>query len=514
MKKLIFILSLIGVLIGGSVSAYSWWQYSLDTGTQFLTCPQRKEISQFYEIDNFDCSAKKNTELLNAFLYDYSQEPMLGLMVDKLSKTIRESITAGTDDTSINVDPLVTLQGHRLVMSDIGNRLFFRIGSGDNVTWGYCTGITDNTTYYTLTGCVLGLYDYGDSLGSDTANINSHSSGEAFVITNQHHWYLNYFPDKTNSSTISGRWFYDIYPEASGALSATTSRQLLTLGQAQNLANQGAATSTESVAGISELATQIENASSTKWGIDDPHIQQSKHATSTPYSGMTGLYDVWTENDGKINQSFIDYSDNVSSTAQWTFSNQAYFTATTTFATSTFTSSTISNLNNSTSTISTQLTYQGKDMTGLVNSATTTLHSHHATNGSFTTSTANYIGTFTVSHHLGVIPNKITMITISRDAPGNDVLSTSNGFWTADTLSGGTSQSCVFAMSNNDEAGTKASDYAQGVCDANEIAKINFNNTDFSITAISATTFTLTETADAAGTYANSAVSIAWMAEL
>jgi len=103
----------------------------------------------------------------------------------------------------------------------------------------------------------------------------------------------------------------------------TTSNQLVTKSYADNLANQGAATSTEVIGGIAELATYAENASSTQWDTENPHIQQSEHATSTPSDGITavnaGIWDVWSENDGKLNQLWIDLTEAFSWTGLHTF---------------------------------------------------------------------------------------------------------------------------------------------------------------------------------------------------
>lgn len=90
----------------------------------------------------------------------------------------------------------------------------------------------------------------------------------------------------------------------------------------RNLSGQGAATSSESVGGIAELATQLESASSTDLGADRPLVQQAKYATSTP--GYAGLWDVWTNNAGKIAQAFLDL------TASFTFSGPVTHSATTT----------------------------------------------------------------------------------------------------------------------------------------------------------------------------------------
>ena len=207
MKKF-FLLLILSLIIAFPVSA-SLWDFYQERGEPLPSVEERYPAAANCGIVDYSGEFYQNIDLeaclrgIDTWIDpDFENDRLLGLMPDKLQKVLRESIAAGTNNANIDVSPLVTLQGRRLVMTDIGDRLFVRLGSGDNVTWGYCTGLTDNTSYYTMTGCELGLYDYGDSLNTLTTNILSHSSGEPVVVTNQHHWYLNYFPNKTASSTI------------------------------------------------------------------------------------------------------------------------------------------------------------------------------------------------------------------------------------------------------------------------------------------------------------------------
>lgn len=71
-----------------------------------------------------------------------------------------------------------------------------------------------------------------------------------------------------------------------------------------NVGLQGAATSTEPQAGIVRLATQLQQASSTDLGANDPIVLQAKNATSTFNSATAGLRAVITQNNGKIDPNF------------------------------------------------------------------------------------------------------------------------------------------------------------------------------------------------------------------
>ena len=199
------------------------------------------------------------------------------------------------------------------------------------------SGITQNADgSATITGVTRGLglsYPYTAS----TTLASSHSGSSLLRISNTAPFY-NEFNIKGKDETITGQWTFNAYPEYKDSTTATTSEQFITKRYADNLVNQGAATSTESVAGISELATYKENASSTAWGILDPHVQQSQHSSSTPSATIAttndGIWDIWSDNTGKLSQLWLDLTEN------FTFSGENSFSATTTMATTT-----VANLN-------------------------------------------------------------------------------------------------------------------------------------------------------------------------
>lgn len=94
----------------------------------------------------------------------------------------------------------------------------------------------------------------------------------------------------------------------------------------------GAANANETTKGISELATQIEMASSTALGSTGASlVLQAKYSTSSPYTA--GIWNVITQNDGKINPNFIATSS--AYTYNWATINT--FTGSTTFSAATTT---------------------------------------------------------------------------------------------------------------------------------------------------------------------------------
>ena len=137
--------------------------------------------------------------------------------------------------------------------------------------------------------------------------------------------------------------------------------QLVDKTYADNLANQGAATSTESVGGIVLLATAIQTASSTPTTANTPYVLQTQNATDTPQAGCATGYaatagagcTVIAKLTGKIQQAWLNLTDAFTWTGLHSFSNTGtttfsggiesgakiaapYFNATSTAATSTF----------------------------------------------------------------------------------------------------------------------------------------------------------------------------------
>ena len=338
MKKLFWILVLLigagslGIVITRAMTTTLYDIYTEKLG-YFPSIEERQFDAVECGIENYRGSYRQNIKL-RACLLNVKQEPelLLGVSpVDRLSKTLRTDITAGTNVATFDVDPLVTLQGRRLVMTDVGgDRLFFRLGSGDNITWGWCESMTDNTTYYTMAGCTLGLNDYGAGFATSTANIKAHSAGESFIITNSHHWYSYYLFDVKSTSTIfvSGTTKFENYPQILTYTAPVNSTDFVPKQYVDGISVNGASTSTETNMGIVELATRIEIASSTASSTEGrPLVIPSKWATST---FTAGLYLVATQNNGKIAGGFLDETYGHTWTASTSFTASSTFSSTNT----------------------------------------------------------------------------------------------------------------------------------------------------------------------------------------
>lgn len=117
-----------------------------------------------------------------------------------ISVRVREDLIDGVSrtQTTIIVDPLVTLSGHRITMADIGTIGYGKIDQGkaseEIISW---TGITDNVTTYTLTGCTWGVNFH--NLENSTANIKRHVSGAQFAIMTDMHYIAGEFRDNADN---------------------------------------------------------------------------------------------------------------------------------------------------------------------------------------------------------------------------------------------------------------------------------------------------------------------------
>lgn len=201
------------------------------------------------------------------------------------------------------------------------------------------TGITQNASQSaTLTGVTRGLARTPGNTGCVASTTLAHAyPGQTQLILSNSPCFYSEYAVKRNTQTISGRWTFDVYPEASSTIgTATTSRQFLTLGQAQSIATQGAATSTESIAGIVRLGTALQAASSTYLGVDIPLVLQTKYATDTPQNCTTSSPCVpVTAPNGFLRSTFIDKTATYLWTALHTFSAGFLSTASSTFSATT-----------------------------------------------------------------------------------------------------------------------------------------------------------------------------------
>lgn len=167
-----------------------------------------------------------------------------------------------------------------------------------------CTGLTAAS----WTGCTRGLSFQGSSESSSSTLAQNHNAGTPIIITNIGQSF-NQFVSVEGAQNIYGVKTFYLYPEVPSTLGfPTTTYQLVTKQYVDTVGLQGAPTSTESTGGISELATQIEMASTTDLGATRPLVLQAKYATST--CQVAGLYIPVTQNNGKLSNVCLDLTQN------------------------------------------------------------------------------------------------------------------------------------------------------------------------------------------------------------
>lgn len=220
--------------------------------------------------------------------------------------------------TTINLTKFEIAGGtQKLRMQDFGTLGCGTLDPGNNTKQEFVsfTGVTQNSDGTAqLTGVSRGLEPIFPYNASTTLQ-SSHSGGSRFVLSNSPPCFYESLANLTASSTISAIWQFGILPEST--LSATSANQFTIKNYVDNVALQGAATSSDTQSGISERATRVEMASSTPFNANNPHYINSTNATSACQA--IGLNVVVTENDGKIANNCLDLTESFTFTASTTF---------------------------------------------------------------------------------------------------------------------------------------------------------------------------------------------------
>lgn len=275
---------------------------------------------------------------LEEYLSERGQAETLGATATKPAGLFTYRISGSgvsSSATSFTLTSLTLPQNDYPIQdSDLSDTFYltFEPGSTDRQEFISCTTIGTNTGgSVAISGCTRGIAPITPFTASTTLQF-AHSGGSAVIFSDSPSL-LNEYAAKGNSESITAGW---VFASTSGNLPgyislpsnlSASSTAFASVSFAQNLASQGAATSTESVGGIVELATQIEMASSTDLGADRPLVLQAKYATSSP--DVRGLYVPVAQNDGYLKQSWLDL------TKHWLFSSLFATNASSTNATST-----------------------------------------------------------------------------------------------------------------------------------------------------------------------------------
>lgn len=221
-----------------------------------------------------------------------------------------------SSDTSITLTSLTIKQtGQKIADSDLSDTFYVTVEPGNNTKQEIvaCTTVAQNSNgSATLSGCSRGMSPIFPYTASTTMAF-THGGGSQVIFSDPPQLYEK-FTAYDNYENVTSGWLFTVTPSTTDTCTETT--ELCNKSYIDSSVNQGAATSTEATGGISELATQIEMASSTPWTAADPHVIQSQYASSTPSDGDNGLFVIVSENDGYINQGWLDLTED------WAFSGQ------------------------------------------------------------------------------------------------------------------------------------------------------------------------------------------------
>lgn len=186
------------------------------------------------------------------------------------------------------------------------------------------TGITQNSDgSATLTGVTRGLTrtPAGSACAASTTLAQSHAGQSIFILSDSPCLFSEYTPLRTNATSSAVLTFSSTTPprldqpglQSTGTYISTTS-EFASIAYVNKIAISGASNATQSVKGIIQLGTGTQFASSTILGSTGASlVPDSSLSTSSPYT--TGSWNVWTQPNAKIKQTFLDLTEG------WTFSS-------------------------------------------------------------------------------------------------------------------------------------------------------------------------------------------------
>ena len=253
-----------------------------------------------------------------------STEEILGAFQPAGGDTYRLKTSVGTSDTSMTLSSLTEpVSGIKITMTSLNSDIAYGTLDPQSSTrkeFISFTGITQNVDgTATITGVSRGL-SFLYPFSASTTLAKSHPGQSIFILSDSPQLF-NEYAKLRNDEYITGTWGFANAPTTTTECAETY--ELCSKDYIDNQVNQGAATSTEAVGGIVELATRTEAASTTPSTADKPLVLQAQHATSTPGSDITATggtgetYIVMTEDDGKISQSFLDLTEDYTVSGEW-----------------------------------------------------------------------------------------------------------------------------------------------------------------------------------------------------
>lgn len=221
-------------------------------------------------------------------------------------------------DATITVSSINDDDGYALDLS-AENRGYFTIDPGQtDAERILCTGATGTT----LTGCVRGLPADGTSEIASTTLAVEHDIGSIIIMSNIAQFYNNYLNVWDDQTATGTKTFLSLpkVPEDT----PTDNSEVASWGVINLVALQGAATSSESTAGIGIVGTGQQIASSTQFDADNPHFVNTELGTSTPGIRAVGYFPV-SKHSGYLDHSWFDLSEDFTFTGEVNLATSTMF---------------------------------------------------------------------------------------------------------------------------------------------------------------------------------------------
>ena len=248
-----------------------------------------------------------------------------GFRPSGFSTTLASFLSEGGNESTLTVSSLTLPDGTTLNDSYYGDLLILTVGEGDSEEKISVSTLDESTKTFTI---IDRGHEYG-RLATSSSNILAHYPGDIVFVSNDDHFLNQQYIDLDSDQTISGTLTYTNYPEIETYTAPTEDEQFAPKKYVDETAFAGVSNGTETVKGIWEGATREEMASSTVTGGSGANlILKSEYATSSP--DVRGINVVVSENDGYIDQDWLDLSEDFVFTGDVSIGGELTVTASTT----------------------------------------------------------------------------------------------------------------------------------------------------------------------------------------
>jgi len=328
MKKLIIILCLISLSLAVPVNA-TLYEFYKENGTVLPSVEKRAPTYELvFQGEKYFGWYDQNIKF-EEFLRSNGAVKAFGAVKpfrpSGYSTTLASSLAEGGTETELIVNSITLPDDTTLASTSFGDLLILTIGEGDSEEKISVTDLDTSTLTFTigLRGLAYGSYTETE------ANKHRHLPGERVYLSDDDHFINQQYMDLASDQTLEGRITYTLSPIVPTP-SSSDGTYAANVEYVNDVATSGAADLSTTVKGIGEGATQAEMAAGTAdGGTSAALVLLSEYATSTPYSGTATSVPI-TGYDGKLDQEFLDLTEDYSLTGNQTITSEVAITGTTT----------------------------------------------------------------------------------------------------------------------------------------------------------------------------------------